>query len=177
MVYYERIDMREGNDHPRSNTSKASMIWHYWFFNHGFKLQDSVCNGCHHLTILCLNISDTAIITIKNVDYHCISHIISKSEAINLLEKSVLEHRGYIQKCISKKSILKLSLQLSIWQFSQNKKLETKNILIDQKDYKDFTIYFSRYVHGKSIKMLSLHYHESMGKINENEGKNIFNGR
>ena len=169
--------MSEGNDHPKSNASKVCMIWHYWFFNHGFKLQDSVCNGCHHLTILCLNISDIAIITIKNVDYHCIIHNISKSEAIKLLEKSVLEDRWYIQKCISKKSVLKLSLQLSFWQFSQNKKLETKNILVDQKNYKDFTIYFSRYVHGKSLKMLSLHYHESMEKISEHEGKNIFNCR
>ena len=42
------------------------------------------------------NISDNAIITIKDVDYCCIIHNISKSEAINLLENYVLEDRGYI---------------------------------------------------------------------------------
>ena len=68
----------------------------YWFFNHGFKFDDSVCNGCHDLIILCLNISDIAIITVKNVDYRCIIHNIGKSEAINLLKNSVLENRGYI---------------------------------------------------------------------------------
>ena len=31
------------------------------FFNHGFKFQDSVCNGCY-LTMLCLNLRDIAII-------------------------------------------------------------------------------------------------------------------
>ena len=34
------------------------------------------------------------------------------------------------------------------------KKLETKNILIDEKNYKDLTIYFTKYVHSNSIKML-----------------------
>ena len=37
-------------------------------------------------------------------------------------------------------------------------------MLIDKKDYKDLSIYFTRYVHSKSIKMLALHYHELMGK-------------
>ena len=32
-------------------------------------------------------------------------------------------------------------------------------------------IYFTRYVHSKSIKMISLQYHELMGKIEEYEGK------
>ena len=59
-------------------------------------IQDSVCNGCHDLTSFCLNISDITIITVKNVDYRCIIHNISKSEAINLLESAVLENRGYI---------------------------------------------------------------------------------
>ena len=44
------------------------------------------------------------------------------------------------------------------------KKLETKNKLIDEKNYKDLTIYFTRYAYRKSIKMLSLHYQEFIGK-------------
>ena len=39
---------------------------------------------------------DIVIITIINVDYRCIIHKISKSEAINLLKNSVLEDRGFI---------------------------------------------------------------------------------
>ena len=72
------------------------MIFHYWFFNNGFEFQDSVCNGCHDLIMISVNISDIVVIPIKNVDYRCIMHKISKSEAINLLENSVLEDRGYI---------------------------------------------------------------------------------
>ena len=33
------------------------------------------------------------------------------------------------------------------------KKFETKNVLIDEKIYKDLVIYFTRYDHNKSIKI------------------------
>ena len=35
---------------------------------------------------LSLNFSVTAIITVKNIDYYCVTHDISKPEAIHLLE-------------------------------------------------------------------------------------------
>ena len=60
--------------------------------------KDSVCNGCHDFTMLSLIIRDIVIIPVKNVNYRCIIQNISKSEAINLLESSVLEDHGYIYK-------------------------------------------------------------------------------
>ena len=96
MLYYDRTGISEGTGLAKSNNSKEGMIYHYCFFNHGFKFQDLVCNGCHDLTILSVHLNDVAAITIKNVDYCCIIHNISKSEAINLLKNSVLEERGYI---------------------------------------------------------------------------------
>ena len=72
------------------------------FFNHGFEFQDYVYNGCHNLTMLCLNISDVGIITIKNVDYRCIIHSINKSEAINLLANFVLGEMCETNKCVIK---------------------------------------------------------------------------
>ena len=42
MLYYDGSDMSEGTDCTKSNRRKEYMICHYWFFNHGFKLQDSV---------------------------------------------------------------------------------------------------------------------------------------
>ena len=61
MLYYDiRIDRSERIDLTKSNNSKECMICHYWFFNHGFKFKDSICNGCHGLTMLCLNTSDIA---------------------------------------------------------------------------------------------------------------------
>ena len=72
------------------------MICHYWLCSNGFKFQDHVRNDCHDLTMLCLNISNIAIITVKNVDYCCIMYNINKSEAIHLLENYVLEDLGYL---------------------------------------------------------------------------------
>ena len=46
--------------------------------------------------MLCIDISDIALMTVKNVDYRCIIHNISKSEAINLFESAVLEKPVYI---------------------------------------------------------------------------------
>ena len=96
MLYYDKIYISEGVDPTKSNKSKECMICYYWFFNHGFKFQDSVCNDCHNLTMLSVNISNIAIITVENVDYRCIIHNISKSKAINLLKNSVFEDRGCI---------------------------------------------------------------------------------
>ena len=88
-MYYDRIDISKGIDLAKSNNSKECIICHYQFLNHGFKFQDCVCNGCHDLSMLSVNISDSAIIIAENVDYRCIIHNISKSEA-----NSVLEDRG-----------------------------------------------------------------------------------
>ena len=72
------------------------MLCHYWCFSHGFKLQDSVSNRCHDLTMLCLNISGIDIITVQ----HCIIQNIIKSDEINLLKSAVLKNCGYVYKNI-----------------------------------------------------------------------------
>ena len=111
MLYYDRIDISEGIDPTKSNKSRECMIHHYWFLNHVFKFQGYVCNSCHDLTMLSVNISDIVIMTVKNVDYRCITRNISKSEATNLLKNSVLENSGYIQKNI----VLNFSLFCTIF--------------------------------------------------------------
>ena len=96
MLYFDRIDISEGTDLAKSTSSKECIIFHYWFFNHEVKFQDSVCNGCYDLRILSVNIRDIPIITDKNVDYCCIIHKISKSEANSLLENCTPQDRGHI---------------------------------------------------------------------------------
>ena len=96
MLYYNKIDISEGIDVAKSNNSKECITCHYWFFDHQFELQNSVFNGCHDLTMLCLDLSDIAIINVKDVDCRCIIHGISKSEAINLLKNWVIRDRGYL---------------------------------------------------------------------------------
>ena len=51
---------------------------------------DSVCNGCHDLKMLCLNISSVAIITVEGVNYRCFT------DGSHLVVNYVLDDRGYI---------------------------------------------------------------------------------
>ena len=82
MLYYDRIDISKGVDLDKSDKKKECMICHYWIFNHGLKFKNSICNGCHDLTMLSVNISNIAIIIVRIVNYCYIVHNISKSEAI-----------------------------------------------------------------------------------------------
>ena len=69
MLHFDRIDISKGIDPSENNNSKECVICHYWFFNHGFKFQDAVCNDCRDLTMVSVNISNITITTVKNVDY------------------------------------------------------------------------------------------------------------
>ena len=54
MLHFDEINISEGTDPTKSNRSKEC-ICRNWFFNHGFKSQNSLCNGCHDLTMLSVN--------------------------------------------------------------------------------------------------------------------------
>ena len=53
-----------------------------------------MCNRCHDLSMIPMNLSDIAILNIKEADYHCIINRISKSETINLLQNIGLSGRN-----------------------------------------------------------------------------------
>ena len=67
MLYYDRIDLSAGIDPTKNNNSKKCIVYHYWYFNHGFKFQICFGNGCHDFTMLCFNINDIAVIIVKGV--------------------------------------------------------------------------------------------------------------
>ena len=92
MLYYDRIDISEGTDvNKKTNTSKECDICHYWYFlNYSFKFQPSVCNRCHDLLIMSINLRDNAILNIKGSGYCRIISLISKNEAIHLLQNADL---------------------------------------------------------------------------------------
>ena len=69
------------------------------FFNHGFRCQNYVCNGCYDLTMLSVNINDIAITTVKNVDYCCIIHNMLKQ--LIYLKIIFLKIMGICKKILS----------------------------------------------------------------------------
>ena len=72
-------------------------ICHYWYFlNYSFKFQSNVCNRCHDLLMMSVNLTDIAIFNIQGCDYRYIISLISKNEAINLMQNADLTKKGGI---------------------------------------------------------------------------------
>ena len=95
MLYFDRIDLSEGIDINKTSASKKCDICHYWYLlNFSFKLQPNVCNRCHDLLMTSMNLSNIAILNIKGSDYDCIIILISKNEAINLMENDDLTQKS-----------------------------------------------------------------------------------
>ena len=87
MIYYDRIDVSEGIDANKTSASKECDICHcLYFLKCIFKFQPNVCNRCHDLLIMSMNLSDIAILNIKGSDYRCIIDLISKNETIKLMQ-------------------------------------------------------------------------------------------
>ena len=97
MLQYEKIDVSEGIDTNKISASKECMICHYWHFeNVGFKFEPHVYNKCHNVLMPAYELKNTAILNVKGVDFSCILWVISKDEAVNRLNNSILEHKGVL---------------------------------------------------------------------------------
>ena len=94
--YYSNIGLVEGIDLTKIKNSREFIVCHYWYFNHGFKLQKWVCNRFYDLLMISADTNDIAIIIIKGVDYCCNIYGVSKFDAIHLLENSMLSDRRFI---------------------------------------------------------------------------------
>ena len=88
MLQYERIDVSEGIEINKSNKSKECIICHYWYFKDiGYKSEP------YDLLMVVCDLKDFMILNIKGVDYRCYVFNMSKSDAINLLNNSVLDNK------------------------------------------------------------------------------------
>ena len=87
--------MSEGIDISQTSASTECDICHCcYFLNNRFKLEPYVCNRCHDLLMMSMNLSDIYILNIKNTDYCCIINGISKREAIKLLQNIDLTEKS-----------------------------------------------------------------------------------
>ena len=103
MIYYDRIGPSEEIDVNKTSESKECDICHYWYFwNKELKFHPYVCNRCHNLVMMSMNVSDTAILNIRSAAYCCIVSGISKSEARTLMQNigltSSLSHIKLVNK-------------------------------------------------------------------------------
>ena len=95
MLYFDRIDISEGNDVNKSNASKECDVCRYlYFLNYSLKFQPIVSKRCHDLLMMSMNLSDIAILNIKGSNYDCVFSLSSKNKAINLLKNVDLTEKS-----------------------------------------------------------------------------------
>ena len=66
------------------------------FLGKGIKFQQGVCNGCHDILMIPINLSNIHVLNIHNADYCCIISGTSKIEAINLMQNIGLTKKSGI---------------------------------------------------------------------------------
>ena len=98
MLEYERIHILEGiNANKMSNRSKECDLCHYWYFlDENFNYEPYLCNGCHDMMQKAVSFSNAAAFFAKGSDYRIHFCFISKNDAINLLNSSVLSNKGVL---------------------------------------------------------------------------------
>ena len=97
MLWYQKIDVSEGIDINKTSASKECELCHYWFFKDvGFKFEEHVCNGCHHLLTMAHSLKNIAILSAKETTFRCLLMGNSKHEALKKLNNSVAYNRGVL---------------------------------------------------------------------------------
>ena len=97
MLQYQKINASEVIDTNKTSASKECMLCHYCYFKDGgFKFELHVCNKCHDVLMSTYELKNIAILNVKGVDFRCILWGISRDEAVNRLNNSVLEDKGVL---------------------------------------------------------------------------------
>ena len=98
MLHYEKI---EGIDINKASGSKECMLCRYWYFKDvGFNFELHVCIKCHDLLMTVYEFKNIAILNVKRIYFRRILWGISKDEAVNRLNNSVLEDKMELQNGI-----------------------------------------------------------------------------
>ena len=69
MIYYNRIYVSEGIDVNKTSASNECIICNYWcFLNKGCRFQPTVCDGCHDVLMMSIDINNINILNIHGID-------------------------------------------------------------------------------------------------------------
>ena len=91
MLSYDKIVVSKGIDVNKTSASKDCITCHYWYLlDEESKFQPNTCNvrnGYRYVLMMSRNLNNIAILNIFGVEYRCPINGISRSEAINFLQK------------------------------------------------------------------------------------------
>ena len=95
MLYFDATDVSEEIDYNKTSASKECDICHYWYFlNKGFKFQPNICYRRHDLLMMSMSLNDIALLNIKGSNNRYIIGLISKNEAITLMQNADLTEKS-----------------------------------------------------------------------------------
>ena len=94
MLEYERIDISEGIDINKTNLSKECDICHCWYFKDiSFKYEPYFCNRCRDFKQKAMGFNNIAILYIKENAYRIHFSYMSKDDAVNIMNGSILHDK------------------------------------------------------------------------------------
>ena len=98
MLEYKRIDISEGIDFNKTTLSKECDICHYRYFKDiVLKYEPYLCNGFHDLMQKAMTFDNIAIAYVKRNVYRINFWYMSKDDAINIMNYSILlDKRGVL---------------------------------------------------------------------------------
>ena len=86
MLEYDRIDISDGIDINKTNSSKKCDICHYWYFKDiDFKYVPYLCNGCHDSMEKAMSFNDFTLVYVKESAFRIIFWSCNKSDAISIM--------------------------------------------------------------------------------------------
>ena len=75
----------------KTNASNECKVCHHWYFkDFGFKYKPHLCNGCHGLIQKAISFNNIAIAYVKESAYRINFWYMSKDDAINIMNNSIL---------------------------------------------------------------------------------------
>ena len=97
MLQYKKNSISEGIYTNKTSASKECELCHYCYFKDvPFIFEPHACNKCRDVLMTAYELKNIVILNIKGVDFRCILWGISRDEAVNRLNNSVLEDKGLL---------------------------------------------------------------------------------
>ena len=97
MLQSKKNNVSEGIDTTKTSVSKECELCHYWYFKDvRFRFEPHICNKCNDVLMTTYELKNIMILNVKRVGFRCIVWSISRDEAVNRLNNSLVEDKGVL---------------------------------------------------------------------------------
>ena len=87
---YTKIKIISDDDLTLEMHQRSVLFCTIHIFRYRIEFQSSVCNGCHVVLMISIELNSIPVSNINNIGYHCVIYEISKIEAIFFIKKILI---------------------------------------------------------------------------------------